>query len=445
MSNTKLRATTQINWDGTVDLGANNIKTTFAPTNPSDLTNKSYVDSKIDAVMEANNAMVFKGNLDCSANPDYPAANQGYTYRCSVSGKIGGASGAVVSLGDLIMCLVDNSVTGNQATVGANWEIVGGSNAEAVIPNLPITGATKTKVTYDEKGLVTAGADANTLDIVIDAPITVLGVTQGDYTNGSVITAGTTLTQVLKKMLQQRVLATYTAPTLTLATGITLAQEFGVNITPTWTPTWTQNDAGACSAFRIKKAGTTVYTNATPNAYAETSFQVTSASTAYTAEVDYADGVLKTDNFGDNSPTGRILAGTKISSALTLLGQRRYFWDTSTSLTTIPTSSADFRDTGLNILTTNSALNPVNDTQFTVTCNLAKRIIIAIPTSVLTGSFIGSVNEIFHIEGNSNYKDDPFIKTNFTINGANNLTGVDYTVYYWIPSNPFTGTFRVTI
>ena len=56
--------------------------------------------------------------------------------------------------------------------------------------NTAITGATKTKVTYDSKGLVTAGADATTADIadstnkryVTDAQATVIGNTSGTNT-----------------------------------------------------------------------------------------------------------------------------------------------------------------------------------------------------------------------------------------------------------------------
>jgi len=59
-----------------------------------------------------------------------------------------------------------------------------------VIPNAPITGATKTKITYDNKGLVTAGADATTADIadstnkryVTDANLTVINNTSGTNT-----------------------------------------------------------------------------------------------------------------------------------------------------------------------------------------------------------------------------------------------------------------------
>jgi len=56
--------------------------------------------------------------------------------------------------------------------------------------NTAITGATKTKITYDEKGLVTAGADATTADIadssnkryVTDANLTVIQNTSGTNT-----------------------------------------------------------------------------------------------------------------------------------------------------------------------------------------------------------------------------------------------------------------------
>jgi hypothetical protein len=59
-----------------------------------------------------------------------------------------------------------------------------------VVKNVAITGATKTKITYDSKGLVTSGADATTADIadstnkryVTDAQLTVIGNTSGTNT-----------------------------------------------------------------------------------------------------------------------------------------------------------------------------------------------------------------------------------------------------------------------
>lgn len=61
--------------------------------------------------------------------------------------------------------------------------------------NTPITGATKTKITYDAKGLVTAGADATTADIadstnrryVTDAQLVVVGNTSGTNTGDNAV------------------------------------------------------------------------------------------------------------------------------------------------------------------------------------------------------------------------------------------------------------------
>ena len=64
-----------------------------------------------------------------------------------------------------------------------------------VTGNTAITGATKTKVTYDSKGLVTAGADATTADIadstnkryVTDAQLVVVGNTSGTNTGDNAV------------------------------------------------------------------------------------------------------------------------------------------------------------------------------------------------------------------------------------------------------------------
>lgn len=36
--------------------------------------------------------MLFKGGIDASTNPNYPAADAGWAYKITVAGKIGGAS-----------------------------------------------------------------------------------------------------------------------------------------------------------------------------------------------------------------------------------------------------------------------------------------------------------------------------------------------------------------
>ncbi|MCP4305554.1 MAG: hypothetical protein GY788_11875 [bacterium] len=77
----------------------------------------------VDQIIAAQDAMVFRGVIDCSTNPNYPAADRGDTYRVSVAGKIGGGSGAGVEAGDLLLCLTDSTASGNHAAVGADWSI----------------------------------------------------------------------------------------------------------------------------------------------------------------------------------------------------------------------------------------------------------------------------------------------------------------------------------
>ena len=75
--------------------------------------------SAIGTGIGANDAMVFKGVIPANTNPNYPSGVTGDTWKISVAGKIGGASGVNVEAGDTIICVTDNA-GGTQATVGAN-------------------------------------------------------------------------------------------------------------------------------------------------------------------------------------------------------------------------------------------------------------------------------------------------------------------------------------
>jgi hypothetical protein len=78
----------------------------------------------IQGAVSTANAFTLKGNLDCSANPNYPAGDAGDAYLVSVAGKIGGASGVNVEVGDLIVCKTDGTLTGDQASVGSDWFVI---------------------------------------------------------------------------------------------------------------------------------------------------------------------------------------------------------------------------------------------------------------------------------------------------------------------------------
>lgn len=96
---------------------------TLAANSDAKIATQKAVKAYADGLLDANNAYQYKGVIDASANPNYPAASAGHTYKISVAGRIGGVSGPVVEVGDTATALVDGSAAGNHATVGANWII----------------------------------------------------------------------------------------------------------------------------------------------------------------------------------------------------------------------------------------------------------------------------------------------------------------------------------
>jgi hypothetical protein len=83
-------------------------------------------------------------------------------------------------------------------TAGSDYQTPLTAGTNYIVPNSAIAAATKTKITYDSKGLVTAGADATTADIaassnknyVTDAEKTVLGNTSGTNTGDQTTVSG---------------------------------------------------------------------------------------------------------------------------------------------------------------------------------------------------------------------------------------------------------------
>jgi hypothetical protein len=68
--------------------------------------------------------LTFKGSTDASGNPNYTAASlKGDAYLITVAGKIGGASGKVVEVGDLVIADADNA-GGTEASVGTSWFVL---------------------------------------------------------------------------------------------------------------------------------------------------------------------------------------------------------------------------------------------------------------------------------------------------------------------------------
>jgi len=125
MATTQIRLSTQAYFDATLNANGFTVTNLATPQNLTDAVTKEYADGLI----AANDALVYKGVIDCSTNPNYPAADCGWVYKISVGGKIGGADGIAVSAGNELLCTKDNTPAGNQATVGEFWNSITSSAA----------------------------------------------------------------------------------------------------------------------------------------------------------------------------------------------------------------------------------------------------------------------------------------------------------------------------
>lgn len=109
-----------------------------APSGATAAVNKTYVDNA-DAGLQTqinnintvvSSAMKPPTGLDCSGNPNYPASSAGDQYRVTANGRIGGASGPLVKVGDIIACQT-TSAAGTHAAVGGNFYILETNQDEA--------------------------------------------------------------------------------------------------------------------------------------------------------------------------------------------------------------------------------------------------------------------------------------------------------------------------
>lgn len=141
---------------GNQSLGGNKLTSVGDPTSAQDAATKAYVDTSVTGLLD------FKGSTDCSANPNYPAALKGDSYIVSVAGKIGGASGKSVDVGDVYLATADNA-GGTEASVGSSWAVLEHNLAGALLSanNLSDVASATTALTNlglsaNGKSLVTA-------------------------------------------------------------------------------------------------------------------------------------------------------------------------------------------------------------------------------------------------------------------------------------------------
>lgn len=140
------------------------------PSAGTDAANKNYVDNAVTGLYD------FKGSTDCSANPNYPAALKGDAYVVSVAGKIGGASGLSVDIGDVYFATADNA-GGTQASVGTSWDVLEHNLVGALLSANNLSDLTSAVTARSNLGLGTLATQNGTFSG------TSSGINTGDQTN----------------------------------------------------------------------------------------------------------------------------------------------------------------------------------------------------------------------------------------------------------------------
>jgi len=186
MATTKIRTSDQVVVDADFSMATHKITGVVDPGSDQDAATKKYVDDKFGAV----DALVYKGVIDCSANPNYPAADAGHVYKVSVAGKIGGASGQAVLAEDLIICSADSTASGTEAAVGAFWSVIHVDTnqlptqaAQSVLANATGSVAVPTALTLAEQTLLGRITSGNIIGLTASQIHTLLNIADGATAN----------------------------------------------------------------------------------------------------------------------------------------------------------------------------------------------------------------------------------------------------------------------
>ena len=266
-------------------------------------------------------------------------------------------------------------------------------------------------------------------------PITATGTSLGGIADGTILEAGTSLDDFIKKLLVKRIPASYTKPTLNLATTVPVTpQECGSVINPTLTATFTKNDGGNLNSIEIQKGADKVTGTESPLT-SEQSVTFADAAVSYKAVAAYEEGPIKNDNLGEQSPNGHIMAGSINSNTLTFQGKRATF--AGTGVGEIPELDSDairaFTRKGLGL---------GKNAKFDVLVEVGQQhIVIAYPATV------GDITQIRYEEANDNNMAANFQKQIVQVAGANNFTPINYNVYTYKMAVPAAAkmTFKIIL
>lgn len=271
--------------------------------------------------------------------------------------------------------------------------------------------------------------------------ITVNGVTGLGIADGATISAGTSLDEFVRMVVQKAIPATYTMPSVSIANNGGQASgnvEAGTTITPKLRATFNKNDAGDLVSIAVKKNGTEVASGAeSPFDYTGEDIVIGDETVTFSASATYGDAPVKNNNLGAESKENWFAGGTVNSSNYVVTGKRNLFYGTGVG--SVPeVNSVMVR--GL----VNKKLGPTQGTSFNINVAVGQQyIVFAYPAT------LRDVNNVTYVEANDGGMASNFNKLVIDVadarGGSNGI--MNYKVYTYEMAVPAAAamTFKITI
>lgn len=283
-------------------------------------------------------------------------------------------------------------------------------------------------------------------NVVMNTPrtqtdIVVNGVTGLGIGNGETISAGMSMDELVRMLVQKAVPATYTKPTVSISNNGGQASgnvEAGTTITPKLKATFTKNDAGDLTNLSIKKGSDAVVEGtSTPQVYDGEDIVIGDETITFSASASYGDAPVKNNNLGQESKENWFAAGTVDSTSYSITGKRNMFY--GTGIGELPAVNSEFVR-GL----VNTKLAPAQSTNVTINVAVGQQYIaFAYPAT------LRDVNNVTYVEANDSGMASSFTKHTVDVadarGGENGL--MSYKVYTYKMAVPAAAgmTFKVTI
>lgn len=292
-----------------------------------------------------------------------------------------------------------------------------------------------------DNGFSKEGIDANELyvtDAIIENSFKVLGGNVGQLSNNTTIAAGTSVVELLKKILVKEADCTAVKPTCTLDVTTTDTVEVGTVVNQTLTATYSDGKftgssadygtayelaAGCSEGDKTYKRGTTTL------AEASDSYAIPSGDTTWSVTCAYGASTATPKKNNDDDSSQSIAAGTTVVSTKTVTGKYKWYLGctTATSITEDVVKALAGGATGWCANTGETTLKSTWKSN-------GKSIVVAVPsgfefTSMIDATF-PSVN---YVKGGT---DTSTQKGNFALSeisdfGIGGTSTTAYTVYLW--------------